>query len=301
MNNLVFNTVASELKTSIYAQSPDQSIKALQLDENNNLKVTMTGGTVSLSGAITIANEILTVYVDNPITIANEVLTITGDVEVTNPITIANAITITNESLTINGSITISGITDGSLTVNLSDPITIANEILTVYVDNSITIANEVLTITGDIEVTNPITIANQTLTVLGNVTVSNPVTVANAITIANQTLSVNITGHDVSTLSYIQTLPVGTGNIFENTNISQIKVGTIFVYNDSATPFTLSLQMSPTTNSADYIDDPSYSLMAILGNSKKLITISRYALYFRLAYSNLVAAQVRIWYNGQK
>lgn len=36
MNNLVFNTIASELKTSIYAQSPDQSVKILQLDENNN-------------------------------------------------------------------------------------------------------------------------------------------------------------------------------------------------------------------------------------------------------------------------
>ena len=177
------------------------------------------------------------------------------------------------------GNVTISNTT---LTVNVTNPITVAN---------SITIANSTLTVLGNV------TISNTTLTV----NITNPITVANSVTIANQTLSVNIAGHDVATLSYIQTIPIGTGNIFDNTNISQIKVASVFVYNDSATPFTLSLQMSPTTTSADYVDDPSYSLIVIAGNSKRIITINRYALYFRLSYTTLAAVSVRIWYNGQR
>lgn len=281
MNNLVFNTVASELKTSIYAQAPDSTIKVLQLDNDNQLKVTFGSQTISMAGIVAISNEILTVTgtvdISNPITISNDILTVYVD----NSVTIANSITIANETLTVNGSVTISGITDGSLTVTLTDPITIANDILTVYVEspvtvaNSITIANEVLTITGEVEVTNPITISNTLL-------------------------DVNISSHNTETLYFISTTLSGTGTIFNNTNISKIKTGTLFTYNDSVTPFTLSLQMSPTMTTTDYIDDSNYTNVLIEPNSRNIFIINKFALYFRFSYNALSTTSLRVWYNGQ-
>lgn len=84
MNNLVFNNVASQLKTSIYGQAPNGSFEAIQIDSAGNIKTTIT-------------NASLTVAVSNPVTIANSRLS----VAVVNPITVANAITIANSSLTV--------------------------------------------------------------------------------------------------------------------------------------------------------------------------------------------------------
>ena len=141
MNNLVFNNVASQLKTSIYGQEPNGSFEAIQIDSAGNIKTTITNAslTVAVSNPITIANSRLTVDVVNPITIANSITIANASltVAVSNPITIANSITITNTNLT----------------VAVSNPITIANSRLTVDVVNPITVANS-------------ITIANSSLTV---------------------------------------------------------------------------------------------------------------------------------------
>jgi hypothetical protein len=136
MNNLVFNTVASELKTSTYGYNQDSlTLQLLQLDTNGNLLVS---GNLTVSNSITIANETLTVSGDvtisNSVTIANETLTVSGDV------TISNSVTIANETLTVSGDVTI---------------------------NNSVTIANETLTVSGDVTISNSVTVANETLTVL--------------------------------------------------------------------------------------------------------------------------------------
>ena len=91
MNNLVFNTEAEQLKTSIYAQAPDSSFQPVQTDANGNLGV-------AVGNAVTIANDSLTVAgsvtVGNAVNIANDSLTVAGSV------TVGNAVTIANDTLT---------------------------------------------------------------------------------------------------------------------------------------------------------------------------------------------------------
>ncbi|WP_041686558.1 hypothetical protein [Ethanoligenens harbinense] len=98
MNNLVFNTEAEQLKTSIYAQAPDSSFQAIQSDADGNIGV-------AVGNAVTIANNSLTVAgsvtVGNAVTIANDSLTVAGSV------TVGNAVTIANNSLTVAGSVTV--------------------------------------------------------------------------------------------------------------------------------------------------------------------------------------------------
>ena len=105
MNNLVFNTEAKELKTTIYAKSPGGSINVLNLDGDGNLRVNVSSGSITIGATVTISNQLLTiagtVTVANPITIANELLTVAGTVTVGNDITIANSIISVNNVLII--------------------------------------------------------------------------------------------------------------------------------------------------------------------------------------------------------
>ncbi|WP_352401223.1 DUF6385 domain-containing protein [Anaerotignum sp.] len=78
MNNLIFNTTASELKSSIYGYNQSSlTLQLLQLDSAGNMLMT---GSVTVNNAITIANATLTVdgsvTVNNAITIANTTLTV---------------------------------------------------------------------------------------------------------------------------------------------------------------------------------------------------------------------------------
>ncbi len=130
MNNLIFNTTASELKATMYGYNQTSlTLQQLQLDSTGNMIIT---GNITVNNSVTIANTTLTVEgsvtVNNSVTIANTTLTVEGSVTVNNSVTIANT------TLTVEGSVT---------------------------VNNSITIANTALTVEGSV------TISNSTLTVL--------------------------------------------------------------------------------------------------------------------------------------
>ncbi len=223
MNNLVFNTVASELKSSIYAQGPGNDFRPLQIDASDNLLV---------SGTVTVANSI---------TISNATLTVAGTVtvsEITSPVTIGNA------SLTVAGTVTVSEITN---------PVTIGNATLTVA--GTVTVS----------EITNPVTIGNATLTVAGTVTIGASTFTSDSVT---------------------STAVTGTGIIFPDKDISTLKVASIFIYNEDATPITISLQISPTTDTGLYMDDPSYTDQVIAANDSLYMAVSSFAHYIRLQYN---------------
>jgi hypothetical protein len=217
-------------------------------------------------------------------TVGNASLTVSGSVTVSNSITIANA------SLTVAGTVTVSEITN---------PVTIGNASLTVA--GTVTVS----------EITNPVTIGNASLTVAGTVTVSqitNPVTIGNAsltvagsVTINNATITTLISGSVFTSDSVTSTVVTGTGVVFSDTDISQLKTASLFVYNEGANTLTVSLQISPTTTGADYIDDPSYSNVAIAGNANKYIAIAKYAHYARLQYIlGATTATFSSYYNAQ-
>ncbi|MDV4152690.1 DUF6385 domain-containing protein [Clostridium sp. AL.422] len=272
MNNLIFNTTAYELRTSIYAQAPNNSLRILQVNSDGSLKTS-------------ISNDSLTVSVNNPITIANSI-TISNaslSVDVNNPITISNPITIAN----------------ASLTVNVNDPINIANHSLTVSVSNPITLANS-------------ITVANDSLTVSVNnpITISNSITIANAslsvdvtnpITIANSSLSVTILSNTFTSSSILNTTVTGTGTILNNTDISTLRTASFLVYNLGTTDLRISLQISPTTDESLYITDPSYNNLTILAGQSRIIPIGKFAHYARLLYIlDEVTATFSAYFNGQ-
>ncbi len=149
MNNLIFNTVASELKTLIYAQGPGDTINALKIDASDNLLVSIADGSVTISNAsLTVAGTVTVSEITAPVTIGNASLTVAGTVtvsEITAPVTIGNA------SLTVAGTVTVSEITA---------PVTIGNASLTVA--GTVTVS----------EITAPVTIGNASLTVAGTVTI---------------------------------------------------------------------------------------------------------------------------------
>ncbi|WP_342755846.1 DUF6385 domain-containing protein [Kineothrix sedimenti] len=122
MNNLVFNTTASQLLSSVYGYN--QGTGTLQL-----LQLNSAGELLVASASMTVAGDV---------TITNALLTVAGDVTIANPITIANG------SLTVNGEISVEGdvtITNALLTVagdvTVANPITIANSNLTVLVQGN--------------------------------------------------------------------------------------------------------------------------------------------------------------------
>lgn len=75
MNNLVFNTTASQLLSSVYGYN--QGTGTLQL-----LQLNSAGELLVASASMTVAGDV---------TITNALLTVAGDVTVANPITIANS------------------------------------------------------------------------------------------------------------------------------------------------------------------------------------------------------------------
>ncbi len=270
MNNLVFNTTASELKTAIYAQS-GSNLQLLQLDGSNNL---MVAGTVTVS------------QITDPVTIGNATLTVAGDV------------TISNATLTVAGTVTVSQITN---------PVTIGNATLTVAGD--VTISNATLTVAGTVtvsQITNPVTIGNATLTVAGDVTISNAtLTVAGDVTISNATLTVagtvTIGASTFTADSVTSTSVTGTGVIFPDKDISALKVASIFIYNEGATPVTISLQISPTTTAAQYINDSSYTNQVILASSSLYMDVAKFAHYIRLQYNlGALTATFSAYFNAQ-
>ncbi len=74
MNSLVFNTVASQLRSSVYGLN--QTSNDLQLLQLN------TAGELIVDGDLTITNTLLTVAGD--VTISNPLLTVAGDVTISN-------------------------------------------------------------------------------------------------------------------------------------------------------------------------------------------------------------------------
>ena len=92
-----------------------------------------------------------------------------------------------------------------------------------------------------------------------------------------------------------------GTGVIFPDTDISTLKVASIFLYNEDTTPITISLQISPTTDDGLYMDDPSYTDQVIPGNESLYMAVSNFAHYIRLQY-NLggQTATFSAYYNAQ-
>ncbi|MCL2224384.1 MAG: DUF6385 domain-containing protein [Defluviitaleaceae bacterium] len=69
MNSLVFNTTANELRAGVYGYN--QSTEALQLLQLNTDGELLIAGDFSLSGDITIANSVLTVFVEGNLFTAN--------------------------------------------------------------------------------------------------------------------------------------------------------------------------------------------------------------------------------------
>lgn len=185
---------------------------------------------------------------------------------------------------------------------------TVGNPSLTV--DGSVTISNTSLTVAGNVTVSNSITIANTSLTVAGTVTVSeitNPVTIGNSsltvagsVTITNATLTTFNSGNAFTSLTVTSTTVTGTGVVFADTDISQQKTASIFVYNESAQPFFVSLQISPTTTDGDYLDDPNYTSYTVDATSGAYIPVSRYAHYARLQYIGATAQAFHAYYNAQ-
>ena len=291
MNNLVFNTVASELKATVYAQAPDQSVKALQVDNSGQLLVAGSLTVSEISAPITVSAIVAPVAVSEitaPVTIGNATLTVAGTVtvsEITAPVTVSEItapvavseitapVTIGNATLTVAGTVTVSEITAPVTVSEITAPVTVA-------------------------EITAPVTIGNATLTVAGTVTVSE---ITAPVTVSEITAPITVGGSSFFSDEAENVVVTGSGVIFPDTDISALKVASVLLYNEGATPVTFSLQMSPTTDDARYIDDPSYT-DAVLGNlEKKIISVNRFAQYMRLSYDmDASTGTVSAYFNAQ-
>jgi acyl-[acyl carrier protein]--UDP-N-acetylglucosamine O-acyltransferase len=150
MNNLIFNTTASDLKTTMYGYNGTTlTLEQLQLDAGGNMLV---GGTVTVGNDVTIAG---TVTVGNDVTIAGTV-TVGNDVTVAGTVTIGNNVTIANTSLTVAGTVTVGNDVTIAGTVTVGNDVTIAgtvtvgNTSLTVLISGqTFTSATENVTATG--------------------------------------------------------------------------------------------------------------------------------------------------------
>lgn len=92
MNNLVFNTTASELRTTLFAQAPGNEIKALQLDASDNLLVSVASGTMTVQGTVTVSE------ITAPVTIGNASLTVEGTITIGASTFTSDAVTSTSVS-----------------------------------------------------------------------------------------------------------------------------------------------------------------------------------------------------------
>jgi carbonic anhydrase/acetyltransferase-like protein (isoleucine patch superfamily) len=207
-------------------------------------------------------------------TAADQLLTtVTGTVTVS---AITGSVTISNASLTVNGTVTVAEITN---------PVTIGNTSLTVA--GTVTVA----------EITNPVTIGNTSLTVAGTVTVAQ---ITNPVTIGNTSLTVGVTSYAFTSNVATVTAGSGTGQVFDNTDISNQKVGTFFIYNTGGETLTISLQISPTTTSTYYIDDPSYSSITVAAGAETIMVLSKFANYARLQYTGATSTDFVAYYDFQ-
>ena len=193
-----------------------------------------------------------------------------------------------NNALIVSGTVTVGQITA---------PITIGNTSLTVA--GTVTVANPI-TIS---QITAPVTIGNTSLTVAGSVTVANPITVSQItapVTIGNTSLTVFINGNAFT--SSVATAATGLTPtvLFNNLDISTVKVATFLLYNTSGVAATVSLQISPTTSNTYYITDSVVGNITLLGNSSAIIVVGRFAQYARLICSSLTAGSITAYYNGQ-
>jgi len=143
---------------------------------------------------------------------------------------------------------------------------------------------------------------SNMLVAVATSVTIGNAsLTVAGTVTIGNSTLTTLISGSTFTSNAVTSTSGTGTGVIFGDTDISTLKNESIFIYNEGATPITISLQLSPTTTTTDYIDDAAYTDVVVAGNGNSFIAVAKFAHYIRLEY-NVGASTVTFsaYYNGQ-
>jgi hypothetical protein len=244
MNNLVFNTVSSQLRTLI------------------------TNPTLTVSGDLEITNTTLTV--EGSVEITNTALTVEGSVEITNTV------------LNVEGEVTLTG----------TASVEVTNTALTV--EGSVEITNTVLNVEGEVTLTGTasVEVTNTALTVEGSVEITN--------TVLNVEGGVSITGHEIAETNTTVDAATGTGVVFGNTDISQITTGSFFVYNTGASAFTISLQVSPTTDDGLYAFDVDNDELPVPVDGKLVIAISKYGRYARLLYDAGAGADFSAYYIGQ-
>jgi hypothetical protein len=257
VNNLVFNNVASLLKTTLYAQNSNNEIAILKMDASDNLLVAI-GAPVTVSGSVTVAGTVTVSEITSPVTVTGTVAVS----EITSPVTVTG-------SVTVAGTVTVSEITS---------PVTVEGTVVVSEITSPVTVSGSV-TVAGTVtvsEITSPVTVE-------GTVTVSE---ITSPVTIGNASLTVTIAGSDFTSLTVSNQAITSTGVLFDNTDISALKVASIFLYNGGATPITLSLQISPVDSNSFYVDDPSYTDQVVPGNGNMYIAVSNFAHYARLQYN---------------
>ncbi len=161
------------------------------------------------------------------------------------------------------------------------------------------TINNASVTVAGTVA------LSNTSVTVAGTVALSNTsVTVAGTVAISNATMTVNggvnITGHTITANSATLEGVTDTGVALDDTDISQITNGTFFLYNTNSATVSVSLQVSPTADDAQYVNDPDNENIQLAQNQKVLIVVSKYGHFARLQYHAAAAATFSVHYSGQ-
>jgi hypothetical protein len=192
--------------------------------------------------------------------------------------------TVANATLTVNGEVEIT-----------NTPLNVTGEV---------DITNTTLNVTGEVEINTTVVdvlVTNTTLNVTGEVEITNTtLNVTGEVEITNTLLDISVAGHTITSDTDSQNNVTGTGALFDDTDISQITTGTFFVYNTGANTFTVSLQISPTTDDNRYISDPDNDDLALDSGDGAIIVISKYGNYARLMYEAVSAATMVAYYNGQ-
>lgn len=166
-------------------------------------------------------------------------------------------------------------------------------ELLQLDASGNLLIGATSLTVAGTVTVGNSITIANTSLTVEGTITVGN------SITIANTSLTVLIDGNTFTSNTATLEGVTGTANIFDATDVSELRTATMFINNIGTNPITVSLQLSP--DGTLYIDDPSYTNQLVAGGASDIAYVSTFSRFVRLTYdAGALTATFNAYYNGQ-
>ncbi|MEA4933865.1 MAG: DUF6385 domain-containing protein, partial [Lawsonibacter sp.] len=109
--------------------------------------------------------------------------------------------------------------------------------------------------------------------------------TVAGDVTITNTMLTVLVAASAFTSLTAATQTITGTGELFNNLDISEKKVASLLLYNGGAVTIPLSLQISPTTVSTDYMNDPDYGSFSLGSSQSTFVVIGNFAHYARLRY----------------